>query len=78
MANGQAVEITSDGSERQAMPAQVVPALDMLIKHLIGYDQGLRPTAYFKGSATATDLEKAWAGASEPAPPGAPPSSDKR
>lgn len=61
MANGQAVEITSDGSERQAMPAEVVPALDLLIKHLIGYDQGLRPTAYFKGSAAASDLEKAWA-----------------
>lgn len=65
MAHGKAVEITSDGSERHAMPAEVVPALDMLIKHLIGYDQGLRPTAYFKGSAAESDLEKAWA---DPAP----------
>ena len=65
MSQGKAVEITSDGSERQALPAAIVPALDLLIKHLIGYDQGLRPTAYFKGSASATDLEKAWA---DPAP----------
>lgn len=59
--DGRAVEITSDGSERQAPPAAVVPVLDQIIKHLIGYDQGLRPSAYFKASASPTDLGKAWA-----------------
>lgn len=59
--DGRAVEITSDGSERQALPAAVLPILDQLIKHLIGYDQGLRPSAYFKAGAATTDLEKAWA-----------------
>jgi len=39
----------------------MVPALDQIIKHLIGYDQGLRPSAYFAASASAADLEKAWA-----------------
>ena len=74
MSQGRAVEITSDGSERQALPAAVVPAIDMLIKHLIGYDQGLRPTAYFKGSASAPDLERAWADPAAPkmAQPSAP------
>jgi|APLak6261698228_1056238.scaffolds.fasta_scaffold14508_1 hypothetical protein len=61
MAQGKAVEITSDGSERQAPPTAMVPALDQIIKHLIGYDQGLRPSAYFAASASAADLEKAWA-----------------
>ncbi|MBK9573896.1 MAG: hypothetical protein IPO43_14770 [Rhodoferax sp.] len=61
LSEGRAVEVTSDGSERQALPAAVVPALDTLIKHLIGHDQGLRPSAYFKASASTTDLEKAWA-----------------
>lgn len=58
---GRAVEVTSDGSERQTPPAEVVPALDSLIKHLISHDQGLRPDAYFKANASSTDLEKAWA-----------------
>lgn len=61
LASGRAVEITSDGSERQALPAAMVPVLDQIIKHLIGYDQGLRPAAYFTGTASPTDLEKAWA-----------------
>jgi hypothetical protein len=58
--DGWAVEITSDGSERQALPATVVPTLDQIIKHLISHDQGLRPGAYFKASASTADLEKAW------------------
>lgn len=66
MAQGKAVEITSDGSERQAPPTAMVPALDQIIKHLIGYDQGLRPTAYFAGSASASDLDKAWASPTGP------------
>ncbi len=61
LSEGRAVEVTSDGSERQALPAAVVPALDALINHLIGHDQGLRPEAYFVASASTTDLEKAWA-----------------
>ncbi|MDP2371785.1 hypothetical protein [Rhodoferax sp.] len=66
MAGGKATEITSDGSERQALPAAVVPVLDLLIKHLIGHDQGLRPTAYFKATTSPTDLEKAWASPADP------------
>ncbi|MBK9236803.1 MAG: hypothetical protein IPO19_12585 [Rhodoferax sp.] len=59
--DGRAVEITSDGSERQALPATVVPALDQIIKHVISYDQGLRPGAYFKASASTADMHMAWA-----------------
>ena len=65
LANGRAVEVTSDGSERQALPATVVPVLDQIIKHLVGHDQGLRPSAYFKASASPTDLQKAWASAAD-------------
>lgn len=61
MAQGKAVEITSDGSERQAPPTAMVPALDQIIKHLIGYDQGLRPDAYFAANASPADLRQAWA-----------------
>lgn len=65
MAQGKAVEITSDGSERQAPPTAMVPALDQIIKHLIGYDQGLRPDAYFAANASPTDLQQAWASPAE-------------
>ncbi|MBK9237168.1 MAG: hypothetical protein IPO19_14690 [Rhodoferax sp.] len=58
---GHAAEVTSNGSERQAPPAEVVPALDSLIKHLIGHDQGLRPGAYFAAATSPTDLQQAWA-----------------
>jgi hypothetical protein len=67
---GRAVEVTSDGSERQAPPAEVVPALDSLIKHLIGHDQGLRPGAYFTPATSPSDLQKAWAGPADPQPAG--------
>jgi len=66
MAQGKAVDITSDGSERQAPPNAMVPALDQIIKHLIGYDQGLRPSAYFAASASAADLQRAWASPADP------------
>jgi len=66
MSQGKAVEITSDGSERQTPPSAMLPSLDQIIKHLIGYDQGLRPGAYFAASASAADLQKAWASPADP------------
>jgi hypothetical protein len=59
-AGGAAVEITTDGSERDVRPVDVIPWLDNAIKRLIAYDEDVNPTGYFRASPTSQDLRGSW------------------
>lgn len=54
---GRVVEITTDGSERSALPTTALPTIDGLIRNIISYDMGQHPEAYYKAHPARPELE---------------------
>jgi hypothetical protein len=59
-ADGVAVEVTTNGTERNSRPVDVIPALDDAIKHLISYDKQINPAGYFRTAPTPQEVRRSW------------------